>query len=42
VMLFVTAGILLSIIDMLTGSYSDPSKSLVLKLASIVSVGALE
>jgi hypothetical protein len=42
VMLFVTAGILLSIIDMLTGSYSDPSRSLVLKLANVVSVGALE
>jgi len=42
VMFFVTAGILLSIVDILTGSYSDPSRSLVLKLQSIVSVGALE
>jgi hypothetical protein len=42
VMLFVTAGILLSIVDLLTGSYSDPSRSLVLKLQNLVTVGALE
>jgi len=42
VMTFVTIGILLCIIDLVTGSYADPSKSLLAKLQGLIDVTSLE
>ncbi len=42
VMTMVTLGIVLSIADAITGAYSDPARSLLEKLRSLVDVGTLE
>jgi len=42
VMFLFTAGIVLSIADLILGTVGDPSRSLIMKLANLVTVGALE